>query len=378
LSTNAPTRRVIAKEWLRLGITGFGGPPAHNAMLRRLTTKKHQWLDEHEFNDALTATSLLPGPASTQLAIYCGWRLQGVSGGLIAGLGFILPGFLIILGLASVLLASHPPLAMLGAGAGAAATVPAIALSNARALIAPTRERLPHPTRWALYVLLGLLMGAAAGQWLVLGLLGTGVLEILITRPPKAHFAVGPVLVAKLTVALSLSLAWVALKVGALSYGGGFVIIPLMQHDVVSTYHWMTNAQFLNAVALGQVTPGPVVLTVTAVGYAAGGVLGAVLATVVTYLPSFLFIFFGGRHFARLRENQSVRAFLSGAGTTVLGAIAGASLPLTRGLTTSWQGVLAVLSVLVLVQRRRHVNVVLVMVLAAGIGLVVALTGFAV
>ena len=109
-----------------------------------------------------------------------------------------------------------------------------------------------------------------------------------------------------------MALAWVAFKVGVLSYGGGFVIVPLIQHDAVSTYHWMTATQFLGAVALGQVTPGPVVLTVAVVGYAAAGVGGGLLATAVAFAPSFAFVLGGGRYFDRLRGNARVQAFLTG------------------------------------------------------------------
>ena len=134
-----------------------------------------------------------------------------------------------------------------------------------------------------------------------------------------------------------LSVAWVALKVGALSYGGGFVIIPLMQHDAVNTYHWMTGGQFLNAVALGQITPGPVVQTVAVIGYAAAGLPGGILASAVAFTPSFTFIVLGARHFDRLRGNRHVRAFLDGAGPAAVGAILGSAIPLALSLTQLWQ-----------------------------------------
>src|SRR5207248_10730656 len=123
------------------------------------------------------------------------------------------------------------------------------------------------------------------------------------------------------------ALAWVAVKVGALSFGGGFVIVPLMQHDAVHTYHWMTSGGFLNAVALGQVTPGPVVATVAAVGYAAHGIGGGLLAAAVAFAPSFLFVLLGGSQFTRLRGSGPAQAFLAGAGPAAIGAILGAAIP---------------------------------------------------
>jgi len=169
------------------------------------------------------------------------------------------------------------------------------------------------------------------------------------------------------------ALAWEAFKVGALSYGGGFVIIPLMQFDAVHTYHWMSNAQFLNAVALGQITPGPVVQTVAVVGYAAAGFGGALLAAFIAFTPSFLFVLFGGPHFDRIRASVGVQAFLTGAGPAAIGAIAGAAVPLTLALSHRWQvGVLAAAFVWLVLFRR---NVVVALVAAGLIGVAGSFAG---
>jgi chromate transporter len=169
------------------------------------------------------------------------------------------------------------------------------------------------------------------------------------------------------------SLAWTALKVGALSFGGGFVIIPLMQADAVHTYHWMTNAQFLNAVALGQITPGPVVATVSAVGYAAHGLAGGILAGIVAFTPSFSFILLGGRRFERMRGNQSARAFLDGAGPAAIGAILGAAITLAAALKDDWQFAVLAAAVIALLALKRGVVETL---LGAGIiGIVLGLAG---
>jgi chromate transporter len=151
------------------------------------------------------------------------------------------------------------------------------------------------------------------------------------------------------------------------------VIVPLMQADAVSRYHWMTAGQFLNAVALGQVTPGPVVHTVAAVGYAAAGVGGAFLAALVAFSPSFAFILLGGRRFDLIRGDERARAFLDGAGPAAIGAILGSSIPLARALSESWQlGVLAGAAVLLLLLRR---GVVTTLLLAGAVGAFVALAG---
>jgi chromate transporter len=169
------------------------------------------------------------------------------------------------------------------------------------------------------------------------------------------------------------SLAWVAFKVGALSYGGGFVIVPLMQHDAVTTYHWMTGAQFLNAVALGQVTPGPVVLTTAVVGYAAKGIPGGLLATLVAFSPSFLFVVSGAPHFDRIRANLVIQSFLTGAGPAVIGAIAGSAIPLGLTFQHLWQiPVLAGALLWLFIVRRDAVSGLLI---AGGIGVVLTLAG---
>ncbi len=169
------------------------------------------------------------------------------------------------------------------------------------------------------------------------------------------------------------AVAWVAIKVGLLSYGGGFVIIPLIQHDAVYTYHWMTAAQFLSAVALGQVTPGPVVQTVAVVGYAAAGVGGGLLASLVAFAPSFVFVLVGGRYFDRLRGSAGVQAFLTGAGPAAIGAIAGAAIPLGLALAHLWQiGVLVAAAAWLLGARR---GVVPAIAGAAALGIVAFLAG---
>jgi chromate transporter len=224
----------------------------------------------------------------------------------------------------------------------------------------------------------GAVSAATVGPWLVLLLIAAGLLEVAVragTAGADGRTGAWPLPLAAAAPAVGGlgALAWVAFKVGALSYGGGFVIIPLMQSDAVHHYHWMTAAQFLNAVALGQITPGPVVQTVAVVGYAAAGVGGGLLAAVVAFTPSFLFVLLGGRHFDRLRANRHVQAFLTGAGPAVVGAIAGSAIPLALALTHGWQyAVLAAAALWLLALRRGVVSALLA---AAGLGVIAALAG---
>jgi chromate transporter len=367
-----PGLGVVVREWGRIGCLGFGGPPAHIALLRELCVTRRGWLRDQEFEDAIAATNLLPGPASTQLAIYCAWRLRGIAGALVGGLSFIVPGLVLILALAALFLAASPPDWVLGAGAGSGAAVAAVAVQAAASLAPASWRRAAVRSRWVAYALAGAISAATVGAWLVLVLLACGGVEVGLRRAGTGTDSASGIhawpLVATGAAASGglLALAWVAFKVGALSYGGGFVIIPLMQHDAVDTYHWMTDGQFLNAVALGQVTPGPVVQTVAVVGYAAAGVGGGLLAAAVAFAPSFSFILIGAERFDRLRANPAVRTFLDGAGPAAIGAIAGAAIPLALALAETWQVAVLAAAAVALFALRRGVVLTLIAAGAAG------------
>jgi chromate transporter len=285
---------TVVREWGRIGCVGFGGPPAHIALLRQLCVERRQWLDAQEFEDAIAACNLLPGPASTELV-----------------------------------------LVLLGSG------LAELALRRSRDGIPGQKDP-----------------GTAAGT-----VRGVALLPAL-----GAAAAGGGVLA---------GVAWVAFKVGALSFGGGFVIIPLMRADAVGR-GWMTGTQFLNAVALGQITPGPVVQTVSAVGYAAAGLGGGLLAALVAFSPSFVFVLAGAGYFSVLRTSRAAQAFLDGAGPVAIGAILGSAVLLAGTLREPWQfAVLAGAAVLLLgpalpVVRR---GVVLTLLAAAATGVLVALAG---
>jgi chromate transporter len=369
---------TIAREWARIGSIGFGGPPAHISLLRDLCVARRAWITPRDFEDAIAACNLLPGPASTQLAIFSAWRVAGPAGALVGGTAFIAPGLVLIVVLSTLFLAAAPPTWVLGAGAGAGAAVAAVAVRAGAELVGPSLTRATARWRWVLYALLGAGAAATVGPWLVVVLLACGLTEVAIDtfgRTGRLASHVWPLLAGSATTAAGglLALVWVAFKVGALSYGGGFVIIPLMQADAVDHYHWMTSSQFLNAVALGQVTPGPVTQTVAAVGYAAAGVGGALLAAFVAFFPSFAFVLFGASKFDRVRDDHRARAFLNGAGPAAIGAIIGVAIPLGVALERGWQyAVLGVAAVALFVFRR---SVVATLVAAGIVGVIATQLG---
>src|SRR5882757_436372 len=341
---------TVLREWGRIGCIGFGGPPTHIALLRELCVRRKRWLEPAEFEDAVAACNLLPGPASTQLSIFCAWRIRGPFGALVGGLAFIVPGLILILALAALFLAGTPPWWISAAGAGAGAAVPVVAVHAALGLLTPSWRRTsnstsasasasasdqsrstarPHRLRWIGYLIAGGVASALVGPWLVLVLLGCGAIELASRdRGGDRHQPmISPVLLlgqGTAAVAGLLAVAWVAIKVGALSYGGGFVIIPLMQAEAV-------------------------------VGYAAAGLPGGILAAAVAFAPSFGFILLGASQFDRLRSDQRVRAFLDGAGPAAIGAILGSAIPLGRALTGPWQYALLAAAAILLFALRRGV-----------------------
>ena len=370
---------VVAREWCRIGLTGFGGPPVHIALLRALVVTREGWMAPDDFEAAIAACNLLPGPASTQLAIYVAGRLAGRRGALVGGLCFVVPAVVAVTVLAALFLAGASPAWVRGAGAGAGAAVAAVAAQAGLTLLGPSRRRVAgdraRSARWLACATFGAIGAALAGPYLVLVLIGCGLAELLVRGDglgARLSALAVPIPVALATGGLG-SLAWVAFKVGALSYGGGFVIIPLMQTDAVHTYHWLSSTRFLSAVALGQVTPGPVVATVAAIGYAARGAGGALLAAVIAFAPSFWFVLLGGARFDRLRAHPRAQAFLDGAGPAALGAILGSAVPLGLALREWWQGLILAAAAIALLAGRR--GVVAVLVGAGAAGVVVALAG---
>jgi chromate transporter len=366
---------TILREWGRIGCVGFGGPPTHIKLLRDLCVERRKWLDAREFEDAIAACNLLPGPASTQLAIFCAWRLRGRLGALVGGAAFIVPGLIVILALAALFLSTSPPLWVLGAGAGAA--VPAVAIhagagltgagSGAGGLTAGCSTCSPalrrHPRTLA---------GAGPA-----GLRADRAHRAAHHRAPRrrrtAGYGRGPD-----TGGGRAGQRGAA--VGGLGrvQGRGAVLRRRVRHhpadapDAVSPFHWMTGAQFLNAVALGQITPGPVVQTVAVVGYAAAGLAGGVVASVIAFSPSFAFILLGAHRFDQIRGDHRARAFLDGAGPAAIGAIYGSAIPLTRALSHPWQyAVLTGALILLLLLRR---GVVLTLLSAGAAGVIIALT----
>ena len=341
---------VFVRRFARLGFFGFGGPPAHVVLMRR------QWVDSDvidaaEFNDAFAAVSLLPGPASPQLSAWLGWRLRGYAGLFVASALFITPAVAGVLVLSWLVLGARHPVWLSASALGAAAVVPAIALRAGVDLARGYQlgeKSARAKSRVALYGAVGVATCLVAPSALAIAMIAGGLCEIAVVRASSMR-VVGVLGVASTKASLTL----LALKVGALSFGGGFVIVPMMRADAVTTHHWMSGAAFVTAVAIGQLTPGPVVATIAAIGYAVGGWGDGLLAAAVAFAPSLLFVSLGARHLVALRQRASVRAFLDGAGPVATGAILASAWLLAHACTHQWQWPIVAVSVVLVVAIRR-------------------------
>jgi len=311
------TLRALALLFLRLGATAFGGPAAHIAMMEDEVVRRRKWLTEERFLDLLGATNLIPGPNSTEMAIHIGWERRRWAGLLVAGLAFILPAMLITgaLGWAYVRFGSVPAAGWLLYG-----VKPVILGIVVQAIwgLAPKAAR----TTW-LRVLAGVAAALAAlGVNELAVLFGAGAVSVIAARVPRGERPEGalhplvplaPAAAGGVASAITLpSLFWVFLKSGSVLFGSGYVLLAFLRADLVQRLGWLTESQLIDAVAVGQVTPGPVFTTATFIGYVLAGPSGAVVATVGIFLPAFVFVALSGPVVPRLRSSPVAGAFLDG------------------------------------------------------------------
>ena len=329
--------RELARLFTKLGVIGFGGPAAHIALMRDEVVRRRRWMSDEEFLDLVGAVNLLPGPNSTELAVHIGRRRAGVPGLLVAGLCFILPATLLVLGCAWAYVRYGRVPAVAGAWQGAKPVVVAIVLwALAGFTKIAVRSRL---AAGAGVLALGL---TAAGVHELVVLLVSGLL-VLTAREGAGRagaglaalapwWAPGPLLPA--TAGLG-GLFLFFLKVGSVLYGSGYVLLAFLRSGLVERSGLLTEAQLLDAVAVGQVTPGPVFTAATFVGYLLHGVPGALAATAGIFLPAFLVAGLSGVLLPRLRRSPAARAFLDGVNVGSLALMAVVTWHLGRGALTS-------------------------------------------
>ncbi|MBI3911387.1 MAG: chromate efflux transporter [Armatimonadetes bacterium] len=369
--------REITALFLKLGCIGFGGPQAHIAMMEDECVRRRRWLDHDAFLEGLGVCNMLPGPASTQLGIWIGYVRAGWPGAILAGLCFLLPAFLLLLA-ASWAYFTYRARWDLGAWFfGINAAVIALILHSCYRL---SRSSVRRPWHW---LLVGFGLAATlAGAEIALTLALAGLVSILVEHWAKQRVRPAGLAVAPGGLVALAQLAAFFLKVGAFIYGGGLVIIPFIQQEVVRGHGWLTAPEFADGVALGQVTPGPVVITAAFIGYRVAqthglsGPLGAMVATAAIFLPSFAFILAAAPFLKRVRRARMIQAFLAGVNPAVVGAILGATLPLAMGVLRgvglpAIAGWLALVILALLALLRTRVSTPALVLVAAAIGHVV-------
>ncbi len=334
---------------MKLGVIAFGGPAAHIAMLQDEVVERRRWIQRDHFLDLVGATNLIPGPNSTEMTMHVGYERAGWPGLLVAGSSFILPAVLITGGFAwlYVRFGSLPAVEPFLYG-----IKPAVLAVILGALWKLGREAVRG---WRLGVIGGavaiaalfgmdevvvLLVGAVLGMaWLRLAGRDPGLLPLALVapRPPAREAALAASAVAGAAAGVSLwKLGLFFLKVGAVLYGSGYVLVAFLEGGLVNDYGWLTEAQLLDAIAIGQFTPGPVLSTATFVGYLIAGVPGAAVATVGIFLPSFLFVLALNPVIPRLRGSPWTAAFLDAVNVAAVALMAAVTIDLGRATLTSW------------------------------------------
>jgi chromate transporter len=334
-----PRLREFLLYFLHLGTFGFGGPIALAGHMQKDLVEERKWVSSQDYVEGLAFSQLSPGPLAAQLAMYLGWVRAGTLGATLTGIVFILPSFLMVMVLAALYVHYGRLPWIQGVFYGIGAAVIAIIARSAYKLVRSTLKN-----DWLLWVLFAALAVTTAWKeaeivWLFLL---CGVVSLFIKAPPRwelSHRA-GPVFVGleKLftgalgpaTAATLGTLFLFFLKAGAFVFGSGLAIVPFLYGGVVGEFHWLTERQFLDAVAVAMITPGPVVITAGFIGYLVAGAVGALLAALAVFVPPYLIVIAGAPYYRRFARNLQVKAFVQGVTAAAVGAIAGAAFILGR------------------------------------------------
>jgi chromate transporter len=368
-----PSWREVFLYFLFLGFVNIGGPVAQITMMFNHMVEKRQWLSKDRFVKIMAFCHMLPGPEALQLAIYVGYLKRKIWGGILAGLTFILPGAVAMIVL-SWLYVKYGQLPQVNNALYV--LKPAVLGIIAAGIIKLGRAAIRN------FLLAALLVGAFVGMRFaginfLLILLIAGLLNLLIEQgwpllkktAPTLPVAIGGLgLLLPFGDSRFFQIAWLFLKTGLLSFGGAYASLVFVDRGAVAEYHWLSHGQLLDGVALSVATPGPFMLFTTFVGYLAGGVTGAVLATFFVFLPSFFFVMVGVHYIERVRDNHMIQAFLAGVSAAVVGVIAVVSLDLIPEALIDWPTVgIAVVCFLLIAFLKRDVALVAIGAMLSGV-----------
>lgn len=378
------TLRELTLYFLRLGTLGFGGPIALAGYMQKNLVEERRWFSKQDYLEGLALAQLAPGPLAAQLAIYLGWARGGVWGATLIGFAFVLPSFIMVLGLAALYLQFGGLSWMRGAFYGIGAAVIAIIGRSVWKLgkMTLSKDRL----LWALFIVSAVVTAWTESEivWLFLG---SGVLSLFIKAPPKWGRAASAMSALSLPVGWSWpawsitglgaaasagtlwSIAWYFAEAGAFVFGSGLAIVPFLHSGVVTRFHWLTDQQFLDAIAVAMITPGPVVITVAFIGYLVAGPLGACVAALATFGPCYFFTVIPAPFFRRFAKHPGIKAFVDGVTAAATGAIAGAGFVLGRRALIDVPTVLIALATVLLLVKFKKLQEPLIIVGAGLVGI---------
>jgi chromate transporter len=334
------TRAALILYFLRLGSLGFGGPIALTGAMQRDLVERRRWFTPDEYLRGLALAQLAPGPLAAQLAIYLGWARDGIIGGTLVGIAFILPSFVIVLALSAVYVRLQGLIWMQAAFYGVGAAEIAIIVRSAVKLTRMTLKR--DPLLWIAFSVVTIFTALTEREiiWLFL-LCGLAVFALRrAAPPPAAAMVIAPWLLTGIRGIAEWPTLWrIGLyftEAGAFVFGSGLAIVPFLYGGVVEQYHWLTQREFLDAVAVAMITPGPVVITVAFIGYLVAGPLGATVAAIGVFLPCYLFVIIPAPYYERYATKKGISDFVSGVTAAAAGAIAGAAFVLGRRALIDW------------------------------------------
>lgn len=376
---NSPsyTFRQLILYFLKLGTIGFGGPVALVGYMHRDLVEKRKWISEEDYKEGLALAQLAPGPLAAQLAIYLGYIHYRIIGATMAGLAFVLPSFFMVvaLGYAYIKYGGLPWMQSVFYGIGAA-VIGIIAISSYKL----TRKSLGKDwLLWGIFIVLATTTFITESEilWLILA---AGIIVWFYKSPPKFIKTLNIILFAPVLLQATgnmwfneklIQIGWFFFKAGAFVFGSGLAIVPFLYGGVVKEYQWLDEQQFLDAVAVAMITPGPVVITVGFIGYLVAGFPGACVAALATFLPCYLFTIIPAPYFKKYGKHPAIKAFVDGVTAAAIGAIAGAVLVLgKRQLTDITSAAIAIITILLLL-RFKKIQEPFIILVAAIAGLII-------
>ena len=369
----------LVRYMTKLGAIGFGGPLALVGYMHRDLVEQRQWISGADYKEGLTLAQLMPGPLAAQLAIYLGYVHYGITGATLAGVAFVLPSFLMVLALGAAYVAYGGLTWMQAVFYGVGAAVIGIIALSAYKLT--TKSIGKDKLLWAIYLVAAVVTIVTESE-IVWVFLIAGVLAWFVKAPPAWLQRSGSApMVALLPTACALGTAtdWPVLakiglffaEAGAFVFGSGLAIVPFLYGGVVNEYHWLNERQFVDAVAVAMITPGPVVITVGFIGYLVAGFPGAVVAALATFLPCYLFTIIPAPYFRKHGKKPAIVAFVDGCTAAAIGTITGAVVVLGRRSITDWPTLAIFAIALVVLWKAKKIPEPIIVAAAAVVGLIV-------